>query len=61
MRLFEVPGERRFPLVELRPQPAVEPREVLVQLLHAFRVAYRFIEDKKLLWQAGECRSGVFL
>lgn len=46
-------GERRFPLVELRPQPAGEPREVLVQLLHAFRVAYRFIEDKKLLWQAG--------
>lgn len=46
--------------MELRPQPAGEPREVLVQLLHAFRVAYRSIEDKELLWQAGECLSGVF-
>lgn len=46
-------GERRFPLAELRPRPAGDPRKVLVQLLHAFRLAERSIEDKALLWQAG--------
>ncbi|GAA0137305.1 hypothetical protein YSY43_41460 [Paenibacillus sp. YSY-4.3] len=46
-------GERRFPLVELRPKPAGEPREVLVHLLHAFQLAYRSIDDKELQWQAG--------
>lgn len=46
-------GERRFPLVELRPQPGGEPREVLVHLLRAFRRAYQSIGDKALQWQAG--------
>ncbi|AZK47351.1 putative amidoligase domain-containing protein [Paenibacillus lentus] len=46
-------GERRFPLAELRPQPGGEPREVLVHLLRAFRIAYRAIDDKALQWQAG--------
>lgn len=46
-------GERRFPLVELRPQPGGEPREVLVHLLRAFRLAYQSIDDKALQWQAG--------
>ncbi|WP_234404933.1 putative amidoligase domain-containing protein [Paenibacillus bouchesdurhonensis] len=46
-------GERRFPLVELRPEPGGEPREVLIHLLRAFRLAYQAIDDKALQWQAG--------
>lgn len=46
-------GERRFPLAELRPKPGGEPRELLVHLLRAFRLAYRAIDDKALQWQAG--------
>lgn len=46
-------GQRRFPLAELRPEPGAEPREVVVHLLEAFRVARTAISDSRLIWQAG--------
>lgn len=50
---LRIQGRLLFPLVELRPAPGREPREVLSHLLRAFRSAMVSISDKGLLWQAG--------
>lgn len=46
-------GRRLFPLAELRPAPGREPREIVMHLLHAFKVAQQAIPENGLLWQAG--------
>lgn len=46
-------GRRLFPLAELRPKPAKEPRDVVIHLLRAFREAGESIGDRDLIWQAG--------
>ncbi|GGH22927.1 putative amidoligase domain-containing protein [Paenibacillus segetis] len=50
---LRIQGRLLFPLVELRPAPGHEPREVMSHLLRAFRSAMVSISDKRLLWQAG--------
>ncbi|ANS74661.1 hypothetical protein AWM70_08735 [Paenibacillus yonginensis] len=46
-------GRRRFPLAELRPDPAGEPKAALRQLMGAMREAARQIGDAPLAWLAG--------
>ncbi|GGA24747.1 putative amidoligase domain-containing protein [Paenibacillus physcomitrellae] len=46
-------GRRRFPLAELRPDPAGEPEAAIRQLMGAMREAARQIGDAPLAWLAG--------
>lgn len=48
-----IEGRLRFPLAELRPEPAQEPRQLMKHLLGSFRTAYNMINDHSLIWQAG--------
>ena len=48
-----IEGRLRFPLAELRPEPAQEPRQLMKHLLGSFRTAYNMISDHSLIWQAG--------
>jgi hypothetical protein len=48
-----IEGRLRFPLAELRPKPAQEPRQLMKHLLGSFRTAYNMISDHSLIWQAG--------
>ncbi|MBP1905701.1 hypothetical protein J2Z32_002349 [Paenibacillus turicensis] len=48
-----IEGRLRFPLAELRPEPAQEPRQLMKHLLGSFRTAYNMISDRSLIWQAG--------
>lgn len=48
-----IDGRLRFPLAELRPDPAAEPRQLMKHLLGSFRTAYEMINDHSLIWQAG--------
>lgn len=50
---LRIQGQLLFPLAELRPAPAREPREIMIHLLHAFRIAGVAITDEGLFWQAG--------
>ncbi|OPA74702.1 hypothetical protein BVG16_23385 [Paenibacillus selenitireducens] len=42
-----------YPLVELRPDPRTEPRELMIQLMRAMHIAARRIPDPTLKWLAG--------
>ncbi len=42
-----------YPLVELRPEPGCEPRELMVHLLQTMRTAAQQITDQTLIWNAG--------
>lgn len=48
-----IEGRLRFPLAELRPEPAQEPRQLMKHLIGSFRTAYNMISDHSLIWQAG--------
>ncbi len=42
-----------YPLVELRPEPREEPRELIIQLMRTMQMAARSIPDRHLRWLAG--------
>lgn len=42
-----------YPLVELRPDPRTEPRELIIQLMRAMHIAAARIPDRTLKWLAG--------
>lgn len=46
-------GQLMFPLAELRPPPAAEPRELFRNLHQAMRIAASRIDDASLEWLAG--------
>lgn len=48
-----VEGVTSFPVAELRPKPSMEPRGLLVELMHAMATASCLIDDRSLIWQAG--------
>ncbi|WP_018755592.1 putative amidoligase domain-containing protein [Paenibacillus terrigena] len=42
-----------YPLVELRPEPREEPRDLIIQLMRTMQLAARTIPDSNLRWLAG--------
>lgn len=48
-----VKGKVVFPLVELRPKPSVEPKQLLIHLLQAMHIAAKKINEPELIWIAG--------
>ncbi|MGF7047539.1 hypothetical protein J2T13_002044 [Paenibacillus sp. DS2015] len=48
-----IEGMTSYPVAELRPNPSMQPRGLLVELMHAMATASYLIEDRSLIWQAG--------
>ncbi len=48
-----VGGVTSFPVAELRPEPSLQPRGLLVELMHALGSAKQLIRDRSLIWMAG--------
>jgi hypothetical protein len=46
-------GMTTYPVAELRPNPSMQPRGLLVELMHAMATASYLIDDRSLIWQAG--------
>ncbi|WP_438350977.1 putative amidoligase domain-containing protein [Paenibacillus sp. FA6] len=46
-------GITSFPVAELRPEPSLQPRGLLVELMHAMSSASQMIRDRSLMWKAG--------
>ncbi|OAB44492.1 putative amidoligase domain-containing protein [Paenibacillus glacialis] len=46
-------GVTSFPVAELRPEPSLQPRGLLVELMHAIASAKQLIRDRSLIWMAG--------
>ncbi|WP_052675788.1 putative amidoligase domain-containing protein [Paenibacillus sp. IHBB 10380] len=46
-------GMTTYPVAELRPNPSMQPRGLLVELMHAMATASYLIHDRSLIWQAG--------
>lgn len=46
-------GITSFPVAELRPEPSLQPRGLLVELMHALGSAKQLIRDRSLIWMAG--------
>ncbi|GAB6990125.1 putative amidoligase domain-containing protein [Paenibacillus pini] len=46
-------GITTYPVAELRPSPSATPRGLLIELMHAMKLAGRLIGDHTLIWQAG--------
>lgn len=46
-------GITSFPVAELRPEPSLQPRGLLVELMHAMGSAKQLIRDRSLIWMAG--------
>ncbi|AOZ94537.1 hypothetical protein LPB68_02235 [Paenibacillus crassostreae] len=46
-------GVTSYPVAELRPEPSHQPRGLIVELMHAMRLASQMIHDRTLLWKAG--------
>jgi hypothetical protein len=46
-------GITSFPVAELRPEPSIQPRRLLIELMHAMSSASQLIGNRSLLWKAG--------
>jgi hypothetical protein len=46
-------GITSFPVAELRPEPSIQPRRLLIELMHAMSSAGQLIGNRSLLWKAG--------
>lgn len=51
--VVNIQGKVYYPLAELRPDPAEEPRDLMIHLWQTMRAASRKITDKNLKWLAG--------
>jgi hypothetical protein len=50
---IRVKGKVVYPLVELRPKPSVEPRQLMIHLMQTMRKAANQIDNPHLSWVAG--------
>ena len=46
-------GVTSYPVAELRPGPRLEPRGLLIELMHTMGSAKKLIRDRSLIWMAG--------
>lgn len=50
---IRVKGKVVYPLVELRPKPSAEPRQLIIHLMHTMHIAAHRINNPQLNWIAG--------
>jgi hypothetical protein len=58
--VLTIRGVQRFPLAELRPEPASEPRQLIRNIRRAMLYAADQIKDHRLIWVAGAMPANGF-